>query len=117
MIIEPLKELLSFYKIKKDTLLYYFDNCISSQIENLNYEGDDYDLFLNDTIYCIHKSKLTLDHIGKIIRIKKNKVSIKEKYTYSVHLNKDDYYIFIKRKSSGKCDYYTALGELLDSLS
>ncbi len=39
MVFEPLKKLLlSFYKIKKDTLLYYFDNCISSQIEKLNYE-------------------------------------------------------------------------------
>ena len=114
--IDPLKELLLYYEIKKESLLYYLDRSISCQVSHLNYEGDNYDLFLNDTIYCIHKSTLELEHIGKIIAIKENIVTIKEKYKYSVHLNKANYYIFIKRKSSGKCDYYTALGKLLDSL-
>ena len=116
--IDVLKDILSIYSKKKPILLFYLDNSISNKIKNYDYEGDEYTLFLNDIIYCIHKSTLSLDHIGKIIAIKDNIVSIKEKYKYSVHLDKNEYYIFIKRKQckTNNSQYFAVLNDILDKL-
>ena len=43
--------------------------------------------------------------------IQKQKITIKYKYKYSIHLPKNEYYIFIKRRKSKKNDrdFYKAL--------
>ena len=112
---EILKPILQIYAIKKPQLLYYLDDRVSEQVDNFDLLDDGHELFLNDTIYCIHKSTLELDHKGKVMAVRKKIVSIKEKYKYSVHLDKRHYYIFIKRKKSKKNDrdFYKAL---LDAL-
>jgi len=106
-----LKPILDIYDTKKDVLLFYLDATTRSQIEDFDFEGDDYNLFLNDTIYCINKSTLGLEHNGKILAIKGGKITIKVKYKYSVHLDKDNYHIFIKRRRCKKNDreFYKAL--------
>jgi len=106
-----LKPILQIYDVKKPHLLYYLDDKIRIQVEGLDFLDDGHELFLNDMIYCIHKSTLELEHKGKVISVLKNKVSIKEKYTYSVHLNKTNYHMFIKRKKNKKNDrdFYKAL--------
>jgi len=109
--IDPLRKILKLYDIKKPHLLYYLDDKVSDQVEDFDLLDDGYELFLNDMIYCIHKSTLELEHKGRIIAIRKKMVSIKEKYKYSVHLDKDKYYIFIKRRKCKKNDrdFYKAL--------
>jgi len=72
-----LKPILDIYDTKKEVLLFYLDASIKSQVEDFDYEGDDFSLFLNDTIYCINKSTLDLDQVGKILAIKKKKVNYK----------------------------------------
>ena len=111
-----LKPILDIYDTKKEVLLFYLDASIKSKVECSDYEGDDFNLFLNDTIHCINKSTLDLDHVGKILAIRNNKITMKVKYKYSIHLNKDDYHIFIKRRKCKKNDreFYKAL---LNSLS
>ena len=110
-IMDILKPILDIYDTKKDVLLFYLDASIRSQVEDFDYEGDDFDLFLNDTIFCINKSTLDLEHNGKILAIKENKITMKVKYKYSIHLNKDNYHIFIKRRRCKKNDreFYKAL--------
>ena len=102
--IDILKPLLDIYDVKKDVLLFYLDNSVRNKVEDYDYEADDMDLFLNDTVYCIDRGTLTLDHVGKIIAIKDNTLSIKKQYKYSIHLSKDDYHIFIKRRKT-KANY------------
>lgn len=106
-----LKPILDIYDIKKDTLLFYLDSTIKKQVEDFKYLDDDNDLFLNDKVYCIKRSTLYLDVIGFIQSIKGKKISLKVKSKYGIHINQDEYHIFIKRR---KCknndrDFYTAL--------
>jgi len=106
-----LKQILYIYDTKKEVLLFYVDACVKNQVENFNYLDDDNELFLNDKIYCIHRSTLELEHIGLIQAIKDKRISLKVKSKYGIHLNKDDYHIFIKRRKSKKNDrdFYKAL--------
>ena len=113
--IDILKPILDIYDVKKDVLLFYLDNSVRTKVEDYAYEGDDMELFLNDTIYCIDRDTLSLDHVGKIIAIKDDVVSIKKQYKYSAHLRSCDYHIFIKRRKTkgNERDFYKAL---LDTL-
>tara|TARA_B100000212_G_C27251354_1_gene480379 strand:+ start:359 stop:700 length:342 start_codon:yes stop_codon:yes gene_type:complete len=106
-----LKPILDIYDIKKNVLLFYLDKTIRETVTELDYLDDDNELFLNDKIYCIDRATLTLDHIGIIQRIINNKVTIKKRGNYSVHLNKSSYHIFIKRRKSKQNDreFYKAL--------
>ena len=110
-----LKPILDIYDTKKEVLLFYLDACIKCQVEDFDYLDDDSELFLNDKIYCIHRSTLDLEHIGFIQAIKQKKISLKIKSTYGIHLHKDEYHIFIKRRRSKNNDreFYKAL---LDAL-
>ena len=106
-----LKPILDIYDIKKDVLLFYLDESIRTHVEELNYLDDDNELFLNDKIYCIKRSTLELDVVGIIQAIKQKKISLKIKSKYGIHINEDEYHIFIKRKKSKKNDreFYKAL--------
>jgi len=109
--IEPLKHILDIYDKKKDTLLYYLTDDVKDIVEAFDFLDDGHDLFINDNIYCIHKSTLDLDYVGRIMAIQKQKITIKYKYKYSIHLPKNEYYILIKRKKTKKNDrdFYKAL--------
>ena len=109
--IEPLKHILDIYDKKKDTLLYYLTDDVKDIVESFEFLDDGHDLFINDNIYCIHKSTLDLDYVGRIMAIQKQRITIKYKYKWSIHLPKNEYYIFIKRRKSKKNDrdFYKAL--------
>jgi len=111
-----LKPILDIYDTKKEVLLFYLDPYIRDQVEEFKYlNDDDNELFLNDKIFCIDRSTLTLDYIGIIQRIKSNKITIKKNGNYSIHLNGTSYHIFIKRRRNKQNDrdFYKTL---LDSL-
>ena len=106
-----LKPILDIYDTKKEVLLFYLDSNIVSEIEELNYLDDgDNELFLNDKIYCIDRSTLTLDHIGVIHAIKDKKITIKVT-GFCKHIKQSSYHIFIKRRRSKQNDreFYQAL--------
>ena len=109
--IDILKPILDIYDTKKDVLLFYLDASIRLEVEDFDYLDDDNDLFLNDKVYCVNRSTLNLDTIGCIQAIKDKRVSLKVKSRYGIHLNKDEYHIFIKRRKCKKNDreFYKAL--------
>ena len=109
--IDILKPILDIYDTKKDVLLFYLEPTISSEVEDFDYLDDNHDLFLNDKVYCIKRSTLDLDVIGFVQAIKEQKISLKVKSRYGVHINKNEYHIFIKRRKSKKNDreFYKAL--------
>ena len=106
-----LKPILDIYDTKKEVLLFYLDSTIKNKVEDFDYLDDDNDLFLNDKVYCIKRSTLELDIIGFIQAIKEKKISLKVKSKYGVHINQDEYHIFIKRRKCKKNDreFYKAL--------
>jgi len=106
-----LKPILDIYDTKKEVLLFYLDPCVKEQVEDFDYLDDGNDLFLNDKIYCIKRSTLDIDVIGYIQAIKGKKVSLKVKSKYGVHINQNEYHIFIKRRKTKKNDrdFYKAL--------
>ena len=106
-----LKPILDIYDVKKDVLLFYLDSKVKEQVEDFDYLDDDNDLFLNDKVYCIKRSTLELDVVGFVQAIKEKKISLKVKSKYGVHINQDEYHIFIKRRKSKKNDreFYKAL--------
>ena len=113
--IEPLKEILSIYDNKEKALLYYLDDSIIIDLDKtIFYDERKDDLFLNDMITCINKRTLELEYKGRILSITDDKLSIK-KNKHHVHLLKDDYYIFYKRKKTkgNQADFYKALLECL----
>ena len=73
--IEPLKHILDIYDKKKDTLLYYLTDDVKDIVEPFDFLDDGHDLFINDNIYCIHKSTLDLDYVGRIMAIQKQSQS------------------------------------------
>ena len=78
MDIEPLASLLSIYKEKEKVLQHYLPQKTLYKLNNAYfYEKDTNDLFLNDTLYCIHKSNGLLEHKGKIIRIHNSRITLK----------------------------------------
>jgi hypothetical protein len=106
-----LKPILDIYDIKKGVLLFYVNETIRNQVEDFEYLDDENELFLNDKVYCIKRSTLELDSIGFIQSIKEKKVSLKIKSKYSIHINPDEYHIFIKRRQCKKNDreFYKSL--------
>ena len=106
-----LKPILDIYDVKKDVLLFYLDSKVKEQVEDFDYLEDDNDLFLNDKVYCIKRSTLELDVVGFVQAIKEKKISLKVKSKYGVHINQDEYHIFIKRRKCKKNDreFYKAL--------
>jgi len=113
--IEPLQEILSIYDNKQKALAYYLDDSIVVKLDKSIYfdESND-DLFLNDMITCINKRTLELEYKGRILAISDDKITIR-KNKHQVHLVKDDYYIFYKRKKTkdNQVDFYKALLECL----
>ena len=106
-----LKPILDIYDTKKEVLLFYLDPFVKEQVEDFDYLDDGNDLFLNDKIYCIKRSTLDIDVIGYIQAIKGKKISLKVKSKYGVHINQNEYHIFIKRRKTKKNDrdFYKAL--------
>jgi hypothetical protein len=109
--IDILKPILDIYDTKKDVLLFYLEPQVRFQVEDLDYLDDDNDLFLNDKVFCIKRSTLEVDVVGFIQAIKGTKISLKVKSRYGVHVNQDEYHIFIKRRKCKKNDrdFYKAL--------
>jgi hypothetical protein len=113
MDIEPLKSLLEGESDVKDTLMYYLKRDVREKVIKLNYE--DKNLYINDRIYCIKRNTLELEHIGNIISIDNNIISLKITTVKSININKDNYYMFVKIKKNDvkKRDFMKNLLEVL----
>jgi len=108
MDIEPLASLLSIYKEKEKVLRHYLPQKTLYKLNNAYfYEKNTNDLFLNDTLYCIHKSNGLLEHRGKIIRIHHSRITLKLN-TQNVTINENEYYLFIQ-KTKQNANYFKAL--------
>ena len=108
--IEPLASLLSLYKEKEKVLRHYLPQKTLYKLKNAYfYEKNTNDLFLNDTLYCIHKSNGLLDHSGKIIRIHNSRITLKLN-TQNITIDENEYYLFIqKTKHKNNANYFKAL--------
>lgn len=94
MSIEPLQNLLKIYNDKHKVLLHYLPNKTVKKLTNYEYVEDLETLFLNDRLLFVKKSTGQLYKQGNIIKITKEKITIKTK-TGNISLNKNEYYIFI----------------------
>lgn len=110
-----LKPILDIYDIKKDVLLFYLDDKVKNQVEELDYMDDGNEIFLNDKVYIINRSTLELEHFGLIQAIKDSLVTIKVKSRFAVHFKLDEYHVFIKRRRNKKNEreFYKALLQAL----
>ena len=66
---------------------------------------DDNELYLNDQVMCIHKSTLIIDAIGTIVNLSDKKLCVCKRGNNScIYLQKDNYYIFIKKTTNKQND-------------
>jgi hypothetical protein len=101
--LEPLQSLLSLYKHKGDVLRHYIPKKTAGELTGYEYyEGNGDMLYLNDTVIFVSKGTGAIQGKGKIIRIKKNRVTIQDNRD-NLSLTTDDHYVFIRpRKTTNK---------------
>lgn len=110
--IEILETYLRLSKDKESSLKEFLDEPTMKQI-NKHILVDN--IYLNDNVVLIKKNTLKIDHIGKIYKIKNNKISIRKSNGVNITLDKDYYYIFVKRvrnKNNDRIFYETLLSQL-----
>lgn len=101
----PLDSILSNSNNPTDVLLRYLpDKTYEIIKKKIYYDPYNSDLFLNQKIFCIDKSNGKIASNGTIIKINDNLISIKCNNKH-LHINTDDFYIFISQKKSKKNDY------------
>jgi hypothetical protein len=112
---EPLKDILTIYEDKEKILRMFLPESSTKYLNEYEYVRDLDTLFLNDKLIFIGKSTGEIYKKGIIIKITKDKITIK--YGMNISLPKNDYYLFryLKRYKSKKNNrkYYE---ELLKSL-
>lgn len=115
MDIEPLQSILEISNNRQKTILYYVSDEIKYQLQNLEYQQHMKDLYVNEHIYLLSKNTLELQHHGIITNIQDNQITIKKNNYFFIHINPQQYYIFVKhsRKISKQRDF---MEELLDQL-
>ena len=109
--IEPLNTLLKIYKDKNKTLLTYLPNQTIQQLTNCYFLDEEIEtLYLDDTIFLIHKSTGLIEKKGKTIKITDKEITLRVQCKYNVNYCKDNYYIFKKRKrKNNKKEIYESL--------
>ena len=110
--IEILETYLRLSKDKESSLKEFLDDTIIKQINKHKLVDN---IYLNDNVVLIKKNTLKVDHIGKIYKIKNNKISIRKSNGVNITLDKDYYYIFVKRvrnKNNDRIFYETLLSQL-----
>ena len=110
--IEILETYMKLSSNKQSSLLEFLSNDTIHKLKNYNLVEN---IYLNDNIILIKKNTLTIDHIGKIYKIKNEIISIKKSNSVNINLNKNNYYIFVKRiknKNNDRIFYETLLKQL-----
>ena len=112
---EPLKNILEIYENKQKVLLQYLPYESVKVLSNHEYVQDLETLFLNDRLVCIKKSSGKIYKKGVVIKITKEKLTLKTT-TMNISLPKDDYYIFrYMKKNNSKKNNRKFYEELLKS--
>ena len=96
--IDILKDIINISDDKKNTLLYFLDEDIKHKVQKYPLVNTK-DLYLNNSLICINKSNLLIEYNGKIININ-NKIKLLINNKYTVNINPNDYYIFLKNNKS-----------------
>ena len=110
--IEILETYLKLSSNKESSLLEFLSNDSIQKLKNYNLVEN---IYLNDNIILIKKNTLMIDHIGKIYKIKNEIISIKKSNSVNISLDKNNYYIFVKRiknKNNDRIFYETLLKQL-----
>lgn len=106
--VEPLKPLLDNTIDKEKVFLEYLPDKTLKKLNNCSfYDEKEYDLYLDDTLFVIHKNNGKLYKQGKIISIVNEIITIKTQ-TGSISINKNDYYLFTKTRKNNR-EFYKAL--------
>ena len=113
---EPLKPVLDFTNNKQDSIVFFLNDNVKSQLNNYYlYDKQNKDIFVNQNIICIKRNDLSLDIKGKIISVKKNKIGINVNNIFNKFISFDKYYIFLKNSRS-KADDRVFFEALLQNL-
>ena len=110
--IEILETYLRLSKDKESSLKEFLDDRILKQINKHKLVDE---IYLNDSVVLIKKNTLKIDHIGKIYKLKKDKISVRKSNGVNITLDKYYYYIFVKRvrnKNNDRIFYETLLSQL-----
>ena len=117
---EPLKSILEIYENKQKVLLQYLPQesvkILKTMFLNHEYVQDLETLFLNDRLVFIKKSSGKIHKKGIVIKITKEKITLKTNI-HNISLPKDDYYLFrYLKKNNSKKNNRKFYEELLKSL-
>lgn len=96
MVIDILKNIIKISSNKKKTLLYFFDDNIVNKVNKYNLLENYEELYLNDYLYCIRKDNLQLEYYMRISYIDEELIGLQKNNNYTIYINPNDYYIFIK---------------------
>ena len=114
MDIEPLKTIIDLTTDKKSTICFFLSNKLKGLLED--YELEENNFYLNDSIQCIKKNNLQNDVHGKIKSIDEysDRITVK-KNNYNITIDPNQYYIFIKPVTTKNNDrqFYKSLLEKL----
>ena len=93
--LEILKSIMDMSNDNRNTLLSFLDDKTLKQVEKYNLIEID-KLYLNDSLICINKGNLSIEHKGIVKVIDSNIVLNYNNYSRTI--DPDNYYIFIKRR-------------------
>ena len=111
--LDILQSIMKLSNDKKDTLLFFLDNKTCNKVRKYDLI-ETKDLYLSDSLICIHKSTLKITYSG-IIKIMKNDKIVLKYNNYSVQINPDNYHKFVKRRKKAS-DNRKFFEELLKKL-
>jgi hypothetical protein len=102
---EPLKPVLDFTNNKQDSIVFFLNDNVKSQLNNYYlYDKQNKDIFVNQNIICVKKNNLQIEVKGKIIAINNNTVCIRINNIYNRYVNISQYYTFLKNSKSKSND-------------
>ena len=106
--IEILETYLRLSKNKETSLKEFLDPTILKKINNYKLVND---IYLNDNVVLIKKNTLKIHYIGKVYRNKNDKISLRKLNGVNITIDKNNYYIFVKRVKNKNNDriFYEAL--------
>jgi hypothetical protein len=104
MDVDILENIIKISSNKKNTLLYFLKKDIQDKVKNyeLLTSGNN-NVYLLDTLICIRKDTLEIEYSRRISYIGENSIGL-QKNNYSVYINPNEYYLFLKpaRKKNNK---------------
>jgi hypothetical protein len=110
--IEILETYLKLSDDQHTSLLEFLSKDILIKLENYKLVED---IYINDNVILIKKNTLKVDIVGRIYKIKDNKISINKPNNVNITTRQKDYYIFVKKvtnKNNDRIFYETLLNKL-----